>query len=196
MSCSYLKDGILKLKNVVVKLSNQGEIEIWDDEECMNQLKFDCVKLSNNDLKNIHKLVRNNWSGSLDPPENYSYLSDYLGDYGFDEKFYYDQYYEEMDEEENVYIELYNPKDLESHLINISNLLKIYSINLDDDFKILEVEREGGYVTIYTNITKEILEKYEKKYNKNIKKYKFIREQPIEPLWKDNRFIFKLREIP
>lgn len=192
MSYSYIKDGILKLENVVVKLSNQGEIEIWDDKEVMTQFKFDSVKLSNNELNNIHKLVNNNWWGSLVPPENFSCLSDYLGDYGFDEKFYYDQYYEDMDEEDYVYIELFNPKDLESHLINISNLLKIYSIKPDDDFKISEVERTGGDVIIYTNITKEILEKYEHHYEKLITKYEFKREEPIEPLWVDNRFIFKL----
>ena len=192
MSYSYLEEGILKLKNVVVKLSNHGEIEIWDDEEVMTQFKFDSVKLSNNELNNIHKFVNNNWCGSLDPPKYYSYLSDYLGDYDSCDKFYYEQYYEDMDEEDNVYIELFNPKDLESHLINISNLLKIYSINFDDDFKILEVERIGRHVIIYTNITKGVLEEYENHYERLITKYKFKREQPIEPLWEDNRFIFKL----
>ena len=38
MSNTYFENGILKLRNVVVKLSNQGEIEIWDDDE-IYQLK-------------------------------------------------------------------------------------------------------------------------------------------------------------
>lgn len=158
MSNTYFENGILKLRNVVVKLSNQGEIEIWDDDEIINQLKFESVKLSNKDLNNIYNLVDKNWDGSLEPPEYYSYLSYYL---------------EEEDDDndnDNLNIELYNPKDLESHLLNINNLLKIYSINFDDDFKILEVERNGCMVIIHTNITKNIIMEYESCYFRIIKK--------------------------
>ena len=76
MSNTYFENGILKLRNVVVKLSNQGEIEIWDDE--IYQLKFESVKLSNKDLNNIYNLVDKNWGGFIGSPKYYSYLSDYL----------------------------------------------------------------------------------------------------------------------
>lgn len=188
MSNTYFENGILKLRNVVVKLSNQGEIEIWDDDE-IYQLKFESVKLSNKDLNNIYNLVDKNWGGFIGSPKYYSYLSDYLEEKDDDDN---DDDNDDDDDNDNLNIELDNPKDLESHLLNINNLLKIYSINFDDDFKILEVERNGCMVIIHTNITKNIIKEYESCYFRIIKKYRFKREQPIESLWEDNRFIFKL----
>ena len=144
--------------------------------------QIESVKLSNKDLNNIYNLVDKNWGGFIGSPKYYSYLSDYLEEKDDDDN----------DDNDNLNIELDNPKDLESHLLNINNLLKIYSINFDDDFKILEVERNGCMVIIHTNITKNIIKEYESCYFRIIKKYRFKREQPIESLWEDNRFFFKL----
>ena len=181
------------LENKTIQLDESGLIKIYDERMDSFKLEFESVKLSKKDLDNIQNYNVNKEITNNDPfIDLYKTLEDYIEIFRYIEKLNYnkDDPFEFFRDDEEIYIEVKLPTDLEGHKENIQRILKYYNVKEEDNFVIEHISVGYDCITFYTNLTKIIKEEYDYEYDilgdlKNTFYYR--EEEPMVRLWEGNK---------